>query len=251
MAFEHAVEQAQARMASPWPGLSGIRRRGFKARLETVRSLLWWREEMRMHSTRMYAIVRHWVLEAGRRMQAEGHLDAAEDIFFLDLRRFVELLDGQLQPERLRGLVRAARLYYDGFRDFRNPDEIGSRWLGVSAATPAADGSLEGIGGSAGIYRGRARVLASVEEVGRLEPGDVLVTRFTDPGWTSAFAGLGAVVTETGGVLSHAAVISREYGFPAVLAVSAATTSIQDGEWVEVNGDAGRVTPLGMEPPTP
>ena len=84
-------------------------------------------------------------------------------------------------------------------------------------------------------------MINSVEDVGRLKKGDVLVTKFTDPGWTTAFADLGAVVTETGGVLSHAAVISREYGFPAVLAVQGAMSTIRDGEQIVVDGTAGVV----------
>jgi pyruvate,water dikinase len=84
-------------------------------------------------------------------------------------------------------------------------------------------------------------VILSLEEAARLGPGDVLVTTFTDPGWTPLFPGLGAVVTETGGLLSHAAVIAREYGIPAVLSVPGATRRIPDGAWVVVDGGAGTV----------
>jgi len=80
-----------------------------------------------------------------------------------------------------------------------------------------------------------------VEEAQRLLPGDVLVAPFTDPGWTPLFPRLAAVVTETGGLLSHAAVIAREYGIPAVLAVPGATRLVQDGAPVVVDGGRGTV----------
>jgi len=248
-AFEKAVAKCKNLMDSWLPGLSSARHRAFATRLKTVRELLWWREEMRMHSTRMYAIVRLWALEFGRRNFEAGIFIDLEDVFFLNLEQVVALLRGELSAQQAQQLIAHNRCYYQGFRDFHNPDEIGSRWLATGGETPvfADSAALHGIGGSSGSYQGTARVLQSVDEVGRLERGDVLVTRFTDPGWTSSFAGLGAVVTETGGVLSHAAVIAREYGFPAVLGVSGATQTIQDGERVLVDGDNGRVVRLDAE----
>jgi phosphohistidine swiveling domain-containing protein len=248
-AFDKAVAECNRLMRSWLPGLSAVRQRAFAARLKTVRELLWWREEMRMHSTRMYAIVRLWALEFGRRNLEAGIFSDLEDVFFLNLEQVVALLRGELPAPQAQQLIAHNRCYYQGFRDFHNPDEIGSRWLATGGETPlfADSVTLQGIGGSSGSYQGTARVLQSVAEVGRLQRGDVLVTRFTDPGWTSSFAGLGAVVTETGGVLSHAAVIAREYGFPAVLGVAGATQTIQDGERVLVDGDNGRVVRIDAE----
>ncbi|MCP4772096.1 MAG: hypothetical protein GY879_11885 [Planctomycetes bacterium] len=248
-AFDHAVQQCKQLMNTWVPGLSSRRHKSFDARLKTVRELLWWREEMRMHSTRMYATVRLWALEFGKRQLEAGAFDDQEDVFFLDLDQVLAMARKELSNEQACEIIGKNRCYYLGFRDFHNPDEIGSRWLASGGETPliSDSGALSGIGGSGGSFEGTARVLASVEEVGRLEAGDVLVTRFTDPGWTSSFAGLGAVVTETGGVLSHAAVIAREYGFPAVLAVSGATQTIQDGERILVDGDNGRVVRLSAE----
>jgi pyruvate,water dikinase len=102
-------------------------------------------------------------------------------------------------------------------------------------------GELKGHAASAGVARGAARVIASLEEGRRLERGDVLVTRTTMPPWTPLFAIAGAIVTETGGVLSHAAVTAREYGLPAVLSVPNATRLIRDGQALEVDGSNGIV----------
>jgi pyruvate,water dikinase len=79
----------------------------------------------------------------------------------------------------------------------------------------------------------------------KVEPGEILVTPFTDPGWTPLFARIAGVVTETGGVLAHAAVISREYGIPAVLAVPGATQRIKDGARIAVDGTAGTIEIVG------
>lgn len=248
-AYEAEVARCLERLRSGWPLVGFWRRRAFLRSLQTTRALLWWREEMRMHSTRMYAIVRRWSLELGRRLVARGDFAEAEDVFFLARGQVLAMLRGELDAPSARAAIRSERLYYEGFRNFSNPDEIGERWLApeVTAASTASDGTLRGVGGSGGTYRGVARVIGSVEEVHRLRPGDVLVTRFTDPGWTSVFAELGAVITETGGVLSHAAVIAREYGFPAVLAVPEAMTAIGDGEEILVDGIAGTVCRLGSE----
>jgi rifampicin phosphotransferase len=84
-------------------------------------------------------------------------------------------------------------------------------------------------------------VLRSLSEADRLEPGDVLVTEFTAPPWTPLFATAAAVVTDAGGILSHCAVVAREYGIPAVVGTGRATATIQDGQQIEVDGNAGLV----------
>ncbi|MDR7380800.1 PEP-utilizing enzyme [Promicromonospora iranensis] len=106
----------------------------------------------------------------------------------------------------------------------------------------AATTSIAGTPGSAGRASGPARVVRSPDDFGRVQPGDVLVCRFTEPAWTALFGVVAAVVTETGGVLSHAAIVAREHGVPAVLAVPGAMTTLRDGETVTVDGSAGLVT---------
>ncbi len=100
---------------------------------------------------------------------------------------------------------------------------------------------LQGTSGSPGTARGPARVVRSLAEAGRLQPGDVLVAETTAPPWTPLFATAAAIVTDTGGVLSHCAVVAREYGIPAVVGTGAATATIEDGQLIEVDGDAGLV----------
>jgi pyruvate,water dikinase len=108
----------------------------------------------------------------------------------------------------------------------------------VLQATPA----------SAGRAVGTARVINGPADFGRARAGDVLVCQTTTPAWTPLFASAGALVTDTGGILSHAAIVAREYRLPAVVGCDVATTPIRDGARVEVDGDAGRVRVTLSEP---
>ena len=106
-----------------------------------------------------------------------------------------------------------------------------------------SDRTLRGRAGSAGLARGPARIVTGPSDFETVRPGDVLVCRTTDPAWTPLFGRIAAVVTETGGMLSHAAIVAREHGIPAVLGVPQATDRIRDGARITVNGTKGTVTP--------
>jgi pyruvate,water dikinase len=103
---------------------------------------------------------------------------------------------------------------------------------------------LRGIGVSRGMYRGRARVIQSPMQIDQLSRGDVLITRSTSPAWNVVLPLLGALVTDRGGALSHAAIVSREFGIPGVVGTKTATAAIPDGAQVQVDGDNGEVTVL-------
>jgi pyruvate,water dikinase len=101
-------------------------------------------------------------------------------------------------------------------------------------------GALVGLPVSAGIVEGRARVILDLAQAD-LEPGDVLVTAYTDPSWTPVFVAIEGLVTEVGGLMTHGAVIAREYGLPAVVGVEHATKLIRDGQRIRVHGTNGYV----------
>ena len=100
--------------------------------------------------------------------------------------------------------------------------------------------AIAGLPVSAGVIEGRARVILNMEEA-ELEDGDILVTSFTDPGWTPLFVSIKGLVTEVGGLMTHGAVIAREYGLPAVVGVENATKLIKDGQRIRVHGSEGYV----------
>ena len=109
----------------------------------------------------------------------------------------------------------------------------------VPAGAPSD--TVRGLGANNGTVTGTARVIRDFSEIGRLRQGDILVTRFTDTGWTPKFAVLSGIVTEYGGILCHAAIVSREYGIPAIVCCKDAMSRIQDGQIITVDGTQGTV----------
>jgi pyruvate,water dikinase len=205
------------------------RRNAFTRSLDRLRRFVWLREEMRDLSSRMYYLIRRTVLEIARRR------DLGDDIFFMTFQEIFK--DDRSNIERNRAI-------YESYRNFKAPNEIGAHY---SYQPKKSHGALRGIGASPGSAQGVARVALSVEEAARVERGEILVCPFTDPGWTPILDRVAAVVTETGGLLSHAAVICREYGIPAVLGVPHATEAIRDGELIVVSGTEGRVERISTE----
>jgi len=215
-AYERARAEERSRVG--W-----WKRRAFDRKLDRLRHFVWLREEMRDCSSRMYWLIRRYVLEIADR------LGLGDDVFFMTV-------DEILRNDRTN--VARARETYESYRNFKAPNEIGARY----GTSTRIDRGLRGIGASRGIAHGTARVARTVEEAAGVEKGAVLVCPFTDPGWTPVLDRVAAVVTETGGLLSHAAVICREYGIPAVLGVAGATDRIPDGRPTIVDGGAGVVS---------
>jgi pyruvate,water dikinase len=112
---------------------------------------------------------------------------------------------------------------------------------GAVAGSASDAGVLRGVGGSAGVASGPARVVEGVEDFGRVEAGDILVCRFTDPAWTPLFGVVAGVVTEVGGRLSHAAIVAREHRIPAVLGVPGVMSALADGQPITIVGNTGLV----------
>jgi pyruvate,water dikinase len=116
-------------------------------------------------------------------------------------------------------------------------------WLsGVSAAAALEVAEIKGFAASAGVVEGKARVVKSLDEVGALEPGEILVAPTTNPSWSPVFTKIKAAVTDIGGLTSHAAIVCREYGLPAVTGTGVATTVLRTGDTVRVDGGSGVVT---------
>jgi phosphohistidine swiveling domain-containing protein len=214
--------------------------------VDRMRRYLVAREQMREFSSQCYAILRAYVVEAGRRFEADGRLACEADIFMLSIHEIADLAAGRLTGADVVGPIEFRRAMYDGYRDISPPHELGGGIADDAAPGGARDAhDLIGLGCSPGVVEGVVRVVSSLAEIGQLRRGDILVTRFTDPGWTTALGLAAGVVTEVGGLLSHAAVIGREYGIPAVLNVAGATQALRSGTRIRVDGGSGRVTVLG------
>jgi pyruvate,water dikinase len=119
-------------------------------------------------------------------------------------------------------------------------------WLSAGAATDRRE--VRGFAASSGVVEGIARIVRSADELSRLQEGDILVCQVTNPTWTPVFHKIRAAVSDIGGSMSHAAIVAREYGLPAVVGTGNATSMIKDGQRIRVDGGRGIVTLLSEEP---
>lgn len=183
----------------------------------------------------------------GGRLVAEGLLDDVDDVWMLEREELRRALTGtfdlralvaRARDERARGLVEGVRPYLGDPPEERERDSIIEGFYGSSGD------ELSGAGASPGIAEGVARVVADQADFARIRRGDILVTTTTTPAWTPLFPSLAGLVTETGGILSHAAVVAREYGIPAVVGAAGAATAIQDGTRIRIDGSAGTIAIL-------
>jgi pyruvate,water dikinase len=207
--------------------------------IRRLRTFIGYREYPKYGIVNRYFVYKQALLEEAGRLVRAGVLQEPEDIDYLTLQELREVvrthrLDDQLVSQRKAEHERHWKLTPP--RIFTSDGEI------VTGAYKRADlpaGALVGLPVSAGVVEGRARVLSDI--TAELEEGDILVTRFTDPSWTPLFVSIQGLVTEVGGLMTHGAVIAREYGLPAVVGVENATRLIQDGQRIRVHGTDGYV----------
>jgi pyruvate,water dikinase len=233
-------DRARARVRSQ---LNPLLRVHFDRLLRTTIQYIDLRERTSMLMSEDAYQMRRIFLEIGKRLVDGGDLAECDDVFYLEYSELRELVDRRLDPHEARCLVSSRRAEMAADAEIELPDTICGD---VVSTTPIslADGTdfLVGIGGSRGIAQGMARVINDPAEApASLTREDILVVPFTDVGWTPLFAGIGGIVAETGGMLSHTAIVAREYGLPAVVSVKKATRLIQHGQTITVDGNSGRV----------
>jgi rifampicin phosphotransferase len=237
--FARGAREAEAMIQTLTSRLHGPRRVLLRFLLGRMRLLGGLREQPKFQIMRVWARGHALVAPVGVELTDRGLLDTADDAFFLTLPELRRAIAG----EDFRKTVVERREVYRREKGRRHiPRVLLSDGTDAETELPAVtDGGIRGTPASPGIARGIARVILS--PVGaRLEPGEVLVAPSTDPGWTPLFLTAGALVMEMGGMMSHGAVVAREYGIPAVVGVPDATGRIATGEHVTVDGSAGTVT---------
>ncbi|AGI47753.1 Phosphoenolpyruvate synthase/pyruvate phosphate dikinase [Thermoplasmatales archaeon BRNA1] len=210
--------------------------------LKYARTYLTFRENQRFYLDHMMYRNRLIFLEEGRRLCERGLIDDNEDIFFLEDTEAIAILRGG-DASSARSLIAPRKAEFMKYRD-RLPPKFLLDGVDFDDDPVSFGATLVGAASSPGSYRGRVRVIMDVRDLGQVEKGEILVTSNTDPGWTVVFSKLGGLITETGGILCHGAVISREYRIPAVTAVKSATTVLHTGDLVSVDGSKGEVTIL-------
>lgn len=185
-------------------------------------------------------LIKQAVLQEAEALQKTGALEQSADVFWLSLNEIAEALatgrvDYALLQARKEAYERSGKLVPP--RIMTSEGEI---IKGNFTAQHVPQGAVVGSGVSAGIVEGRARVIPRLEDA-RMEKGDILITTFTDPSWTPLFPLAAGLITEVGGLMTHGAVVAREYGIPAVVGVDGAMQLIKDGQTIRVNGDEGYV----------
>ena len=185
-------------------------------------------------------------LSLGQRWADQGSLESAEDVFFLtlpDMQVVNEAGGPALTGFDLKSLVRGRRLAFDWWHSRPAPAVIDADgWPVREEASPAVStDALQGIAVSAGVVRGRARIVHNPADALASQAGDIVVIRSMDAGWTAVFPLITGLVTEIGGQLSHSAILAREYGLPAVFNVSNATSRIKDRQQITIDGSRGLV----------
>ena len=209
-----------------------------EAKIKKMRKMLWWREEFRDTSTRFYYLVHIYSLELGKELAHQKVLKEADDVWMLKIGDLWKYYNQEYTEADLRKTVDRRRHYYNCFRNYMSDNEIVP---GDSTSETATASDIHGLGACAGKVTATARVINDFSEIDRLKEGDILVTRFTDTGWTPKFAIISGIVTEYGGILCHAAIVSREYGIPAVVNCHDALKKIKDGQKITIDGSTGNV----------
>ena len=208
--------------------------------ISRLRNFMGYREYPKYGIVSRYFVYKQALLREAARLTAAGVLHEPEDIHYLTLHELREVLRTQVVDERI---VSQRKSEHERHRKLRPPRVLTSDGEVIAGAYKRADlpaGALVGLAVSAGVVEGRARVLSGMADA-ELEAGDILVTAFTDPSWTPLFVAIKGLVTEVGGLMTHGAVIAREYGLPAVVGVDDATRLIRDGQRIRVHGTDGYV----------
>jgi pyruvate,water dikinase len=241
---EKAREEAWARFAERYPGKEARMR----ARVRRWGGVVRDRESTRSESMRAFWVLRAFALRAGE-LTGQG-----DDVFYLSLEELLDLLRGNAAalgkvPARRAAYQRYAALpmyptlivgRFDPVRWAADPDRRADLYDARGGSVPVGD-TVTGFPGAPGVVEGVARVISGPEDGDRLRPGEILVTTLTNVGWTPMFPRAAAVVTDMGAPLSHASIVARELGIPAVVGTGNATMRLRDGDRIRVDGERGTV----------
>ncbi|MBU7006577.1 phosphoenolpyruvate synthase [Phosphitispora fastidiosa] len=224
--------------------LPGGRRKSKKTKkmVRILRNLIGYREYPKYTIMQRNYIYKQALLRDAGKLAQNGVIRKKEDIYYLT---FEELREAVKTNRLDYGIITKRKAEYEFYEKLTPPRLMTSEGEVISGEYNTENipqGALAGIPVSTGIIEGRARVVLKLEDA-IIEEDDILVTKFTDPGWTPLFVSVKGLVTEVGGMMTHGAVIAREYGLPAVVGVNDATKLIQDGQRIRVNGTEGYVEP--------
>jgi phosphoenolpyruvate synthase/pyruvate phosphate dikinase len=211
-----------------------------KRMIDRVRTFIGYREYPKYGKVSREFVYKRALLEEAERLVRAAVLREKEDIFYLTVQELHDVVRTNRVDDQL---IRERKDAFQSYRALRPPRVLtsdGEAFAGTYRRADFPDGALVGLPVSAGIVEGRARIVLDMADAA-LEPGDILVTSYTDPSWTPLFVAITGLVTEVGGLMTHGAVVAREYGLPAVVGVEHATRLIREGQRIRINGTDGYV----------
>ncbi|MFB2968706.1 PEP/pyruvate-binding domain-containing protein [Aerosakkonema sp. BLCC-F183] len=242
-----------------------LRRFVFNWVLKNARCRVRDRENLRFERTRVFGRARRVFVELGKRFYALDLLNSSRDIFYLEVNEILGFIEGTATCTDLKGLVAVRQAEFAKYKDMPSPGDrfetrgIVYRGLGTPPQPSPPAGRekegvsqcyLQGIGCSPGVVRGAVRVIKDPKQiVGNdnsvpLQPGTIIVADRTDPGWILLFPAAAGLLVEKGSLLSHAAIVARELGIPAIVSLPGVTQWLKDGDLVELNGSTGKVSKI-------
>jgi pyruvate,water dikinase len=249
---EHIRAQAEATARAAMRG-KPIKGALFWFLVRKTRILVSARENLRYERTRGFGMVRRMFLAIGKQFYAEHLIEQPRDIFYLTRDEIFDFIKGTAVSLQIKPLIAmrqseyaqyategplAERIITHGVVYHANDFKYVAR---VKSSASEDSGVLKGLGCSAGIVRGKVRVVHQAHETRSLD-GDILVTSSTDPGWVTLFPSASAILVERGSLLSHSAIVSRELGIPCVVGISGLLQTLKTGDVVEMDGTRGTVT---------
>jgi len=211
-----------------------------KRKIDIIRNFIGYREYPKYGMVSRYFIYKQALIKEAEELVKEGAIHKKEDIYYLTFEELREVVRTKKLDYHIISKRKDEHKLYEKLTPPRVITSDGEIVTGKYKRENIPSGALIGLSVSSGVIEGRARVILNMEDAD-LESGDILVTSFTDPSWTQLFVSIKGLVTEVGGLMTHGAVIAREYGLPAVVGVENATKLIKDGQRIRVNGTEGYV----------
>lgn len=211
-----------------------------KQMIDVIRNFAGYREYPKYGMISRYFVYKQALLKEAGQLVESGVIHEKEDIYYLSFEELREVVRTGELDQQIVSKRRDEQKFYEKLTPPRMITSDGEIITGTYKPETLPDGAIAGLAVSSGVIEGRARVISDMEDAD-IEDGDILVTAFTDPSWTPLFVSIKGLVTEVGGLMTHGAVIAREYGLPAVVGVEHATRLIRDGQKIRVNGTDGYV----------
>lgn len=211
-----------------------------KRMIDVIRNFIGYREYPKYGMVNRYFVYKQALLKEAEQLVQEGVIHEKEDIYYLTFEEFHEVVRTNKLDYRVISERKDEYKLYEKLTPPRVITSDGEIIAGEYKRENLPSEAIVGLPVSSGVIEGRARVIINIEDAD-LEDGDILVTSFTDPSWTPLFVSIKGLVTEVGGLMTHGAVIAREYGLPAVVGVENATKLIKDGQRIRINGTDGYI----------